>query len=280
MKFAFTVAALGVVSALFTPPPPQVASRNALQQREEHDTSSVSAYLEKRLQDLWKRRGGGGSGGRGGGSSGGSSSGGSSSSGGRGSSSSSAGGRTTTGSGPTPAYGGGRYYGGGAAVPYKSTAGARSPSGILPFALGAGLALAFWPGIWLHGANMYPYNRPYSYHNASSNQNETKPVLCACEPESVCGCDENGDRTFMESLIGNGSYDALNKSVVNVAQYNGSSTILINGTLPNGTTAPGGDEDPDGDDGSGSAGVGMSTLLRNAGWWPVVATVCGMVFLL
>ncbi len=55
---------------------------------------------------------------------------------------------------------------------------------------------------------------------------------------------------------------------------NGTNTILINGSLPNGTTAPGGTDDPD------SAGQGLRLLLQHAGWWPVVATVCATVFLL
>lgn len=214
--------------------------------------------------ELWKRRGGGGGGGRGGGSSG--SSGSSGGSGGRGSTSSSAGGRTTTGSGPAPAYGGGKYYGGGAAVPYK--AGGRSPSGINPVFLGAGAALAFWPGLWLYGAYMYPYSHHHSYYNASSKQNETKPVTCGCDPYLVCGCDENGDPQFLSDIVGNGTN--LNSTLVAVGTVDGVQRILINGTLPNGTTAAGGTEDP-------NAGAGLQTMLRAAGWWPVVAIVSAMV---
>ncbi|KAK0747869.1 hypothetical protein B0T21DRAFT_355299 [Apiosordaria backusii] len=190
---------------------------------------------------------------------------------GRGSSGSTSGGRTTTGTGPAPAYGGGRYYGGGAAVPYR--AGSRSPTrSIAPVLLGASF-LAFWPGLWLTSAYLYNHPRPYTYYNASSEQNETKPVTCACAENSVCGCDDNDDKQYMNDLIGNGSYDALNKSVVNVANVNGTSTILINGTLPDGTTAAGGNEAP-----GSAAGDGLRILLENAGWWPVVATVCAVVF--
>jgi hypothetical protein len=74
----------------------------------------------------------------------------------------------------------------------------------------------------------------------------------------------------MNDLIGNGSYAALNKTLVNVADVNGTSTILINGTLPNGTTASGGTESP-------NAADGMRALLQHAGWWPLVATVCAVV---
>ncbi|KAK4242679.1 hypothetical protein C8A03DRAFT_11152 [Achaetomium macrosporum] len=287
---ASTLLGDAAVSALVAPPSAEIATHQPVQNTER----DAPEY-----ENLWKRKGGGGGGGRGGGGgggrsgSGGSSSGGSGSSGsgssgssgsrggssgtsssarggsaGRGSSSSNAGGRTTSGSGPAPAYGGGRYYGGGAAVPYRS--GSRSPSGLLPVFFVAS-ALAFWPGVWLYGAHLYHYNHPYSFYNQSSNQNQTKPVTCACDPYNECGCDENGDNQHLNDLVGNGSYAALNKSVITVADVNGTSTILINGTLPNGTTAAGGTESP-------NAGDGFRALLQHAGWWPVVATVCAIVF--
>jgi hypothetical protein len=191
---------------------------------------------------------------------------------GRGSSSSSSGGQTTTGTGPRPAYGGGAYYGGGASVPYS--AGARSPLGITPLLLGVGL-LGFWGGslLWPHGAYFYPYSHPYGFYNQSSGRNETKPVQCACDPTEECSCDDNNNATYMNSIIGDGSYSGLNKSLVTVGDVNGTSTILINGTLPNGTTASGGTDDP-------NAGSGMTSLLQNAAWWPMVASVVGMVFML
>lgn len=158
-------------------------------------------------------------------------------------------------------------------MPYKS--GAQSPSGIRPLLLGAGVgaglgALAFWPGLWLHPVYMYPYSQPYSYHNTSSDRNESKPVLCACDETVECGCDDNSNTTYLGELVGNGSYDGLNKTLVTVADVNGTSTILINGTLPNGTTAAGGTDDP-------NAGAGLRALLYAAGWWPVVATVAASV---
>ena len=183
--------------------------------------------------------------------------------------SSSTGGRTSAGSGPPPSYGGGQYYGGGSRVPYR--AGGLSPGGIAPFALGAGAGLLFWPGLWYHPVYFYHTN-PYSYHNASNNRNETKPVVCGCDETVECGCDNNTDTTYMNSLVGNGSYAALNQSQVTVADVNGTSTILVNGSLPNGTTASGGTDDGD------SAGAGMRSLLEAMGFWPVVATVFAMVF--
>ncbi|KUI61487.1 hypothetical protein VP1G_08659 [Cytospora mali] len=203
------------------------------------------------------------------GKSGSSSSSSSGSSSGRGSSSSSTGGRTTTGSGVSPSYGGGKYYGGGTTVPYR--AGSRSTGGIspLPF-LFAGSAIAFWPGLWYHPVYLYPYTNHWSYHNESSNQNETKPVQCGCDAYQECGCDDNANQTYVDSVVGNGSYNSLNKTLVTVGNVNGTETILLNGTLPNGTTASGGTE-------SASAGVGLRELAQFAGWWPLVATATAMV---
>lgn len=180
---------------------------------------------------------------------------------------SNAGGTSVGGSGPKPSFGGGRYYAGGAATPYR--AGGRSPSGILPFAILGGAALAFWPGVWLYGAYMYPYHHPYHYYNESSRRNETRDVLCGCGTYDVCGCDDNNNTAYYDSLIGNGSYDALNKSIVNVADVNGTRTILINGSLPNGTTA----------DGQDSSAAGLRNIVQLMGFWPAVAAVLVAVFL-
>ncbi|KAK0666150.1 hypothetical protein QBC41DRAFT_326460 [Cercophora samala] len=288
---AFLTSALLVTDAtvhgLVTPPVGEIAQHEPVR-HSGRDTHSHDG------SELWKRRGGGGGGGRGGGggssgsssgSSGGSSgTSGSGSTGGgaaggsgsRGSPSSNSGGRTTTGTGPAPAYGGGRYYGGGAAVPYR--AGGRSPTrNVAPLFLGLAF-LSFWPGLWLTSA--YLYRRPgegYTFYNVTTDRTETKPVICACAENSVCGCDDNDDEEYMKDLIGNGSYAALDKSVVDVAPVNGTSTILINGTLPDGTTAPGGTEAP-GSAPSSAAGDGLRALLEHAGWWPVVATVAAVVF--
>ncbi|KAJ9655212.1 hypothetical protein H2201_008849 [Coniosporium apollinis] len=166
------------------------------------------------------------------------------SSGGR-SGSSNVGGRTSTGSGVTPRFGGDRYYGGGAAVPY--TAGQSTPRGLAPSYLLPITALAFFPGPWLYGAYVYDYENPYSFINESAANatfpngvNVTRPVQCLCQQYSVCGCDETDDEQYKRELIGNGSYAALNESLVTVADVNGTQTIVINGTLPNGTTAAGG----------------------------------------
>lgn len=183
-----------------------------------------------------------------------------------GSSLSSTGGRTSTGSGPPPRIGG--FYGGGASVPYRS--GQRSASGINPLILGAGLGLGLGAALWIHGAYIYPYTHPFIFHNASSNKNESKPVDCLCAVNEECGCDDNSNTTYIESLIGDGSYAGLNQSLVTVTDVNGTSTIVINGTLPNGTTASGG---------TGSANA-ASPLTQPGGYMALVALIAAGVFLL
>ncbi|KAI0402865.1 hypothetical protein F4802DRAFT_336021 [Xylaria palmicola] len=267
-------------------PEAEVAEVYARDPRSEFQTHPERAADE----ELWKRKGGGGGGGRGGGggsSSGGgrggsgSSSSGSGSSGGRagglGSPSNNQGGRTTTGSGPPPAYGGGAYYGGGAVAPYP--AGRRSGSGILPGLLvGAALGgVAFAGYAYLHGAYVYPYTHQYWYHNATTNMNETKPVICLCDPYNPCACDDNGNQTYFRSVIGDGSYQNLNHSLVTISRNETTQnlTIYINGELPNGTTAAGGTDAPD-----SAADGGMMALARAAGWWPAATMAFALAFLM
>jgi hypothetical protein len=186
------------------------------------------------------------------------------------SSSSSTGGRTTTGSGVAPAYGTGRFYGGGTTVPYR--AGTRSTGGIAPFMLGDGLAaIAFWPGAWNHLPYLYPHEQPWHYQNKTSGRDETKPVLCGCGPYQECGCDDNADQAYIDSIIGNGNYGSLNRSLVSIGDVNGTETILINGTLPNGTTASGGTKSP-------NAAAGRMYMTKGAGWWPALAIAVVMTF--
>lgn len=165
---------------------------------------------------------------------------------------------------PRSNFGGGQYYGGGARQSYGP--GSRSPSGIVPGLLVGG-ALGLAAGAFIYGAYSYPYHHPYTFHNATTDKNETKPVECLCDRYSDCGCDDNGDQKYFDDIIGNGTYDSLNKSVVNVGDINGKQTIIINGTIPNDTSS-----DSSSGDGSSNAGIDMQSLLHTAGWWPVVAT--------
>lgn len=260
--------------------------------RREADPEPLSVPLNERFDEeflsyLEKRRGGGGSSGGGGHSSSSGSS--SSSSGSSGSSSGSSGGAksgssgssstggsrgsTSSSSSISPSYGGGRYYAGGATSSYRS--GGRSPSGILPFAL-AGAALGIFPGLWLYGAYEYPYNHDYSFHNSSNSsqpqgQNETLPVTCLCQMYSACGCDNNSNTTYLDSLVGNGSAADENSTLIHVGDVNGTKTLIINGTLPNGTN---------GSTSSTSSVAGRQSLLEYSGFWLVGAIVGATVWLL
>lgn len=152
-------------------------------------------------------------------------------------------------------------------MPYKS--GNKTPSGIAAVVL-VGTALAFWPGVWLASAYLYHYDNPYRYYNVSSQANETRNIICGCAAYAVCGCDENNSTAYYQELIGNGSYASLNKTIVNVAEYQGNMTILINGTLPNGTTAAAADS---------AAGDSLRSMAEAAGFWPVISLVLATVFL-
>ncbi|KAG6026634.1 hypothetical protein E4U41_001222 [Claviceps citrina] len=239
----------------------------------------AAAALED--NNLFKRKGGGGGGGRGGGGGGGSSGRGGGSSGaspgsgglkkanfvsrGNTGSGSNSGGTSRGGSGPPRAFGGGRYYGGGAAAPYRSGLATVAGVGALSFAAGA---LLFWPGTWPHGANLYPNRDDFSFYNSTTQRTETLPVVCGCAQYEECGCAENP--TTLKELVGNGTYQALNKSVINVGDFKGRKTLLVNGTLPNGTTADGPDQSSD--------GLGMTSLTEAAGMWPVAACVLAAIF--
>jgi len=127
--------------------------------------------------------------------------------------------------------------------------------------------------LWLYGAYQYHYNNPYNFYNQSAGQNQSKPIDCFCQQYSVCGCDDNTNSTFMNQVIGNGDYNALNKSLVTVADVNGTSTILLNGTLPNGTTA---------DDGSSTTTAGSATSVASratAGYTLLAALVFCFVWI-
>ncbi|GAD99639.1 hypothetical protein AOR_1_1052074 [Paecilomyces variotii No. 5] len=269
MKITLLSALLLLLPANVTPlsiPPLDLALRDA-------DLVSMPPAELYEAPDLEKRKGGGGGGGHGGGSSGGSSggrSGGSSggSSSPKGSSgtsrTSNAGGTSSRGSGPARSYGGGAYYAGGARSPY--TAGRRSPSGLAPVLLPAA-ALGFFPGIWLYSVYAYPFIHPYHYISPYTHRNESRPVECLCEQYAECGCDDNNNSTFLHSLL-NGTVPQ-NASNVRLATVNDTEKIFINGTLPNGTTAA-----------SASAAASTARLGELSGYWMMVATVTGMIYLL
>ena len=231
---------------------------------------ALPTYLDNAYEsskELFKRKGGGGGGGRGGGSSGSSSSSSSgSSSGSRGSGSSSSGssssgsssGSSRGGSGSSssststtaPRNFGGGYYGGGASAPYK----AGNPRGsVAPYVLG-GAALGIFPGLWLGSVYAYSYHGYYPYYNRTSNRNESKPIECLCDEYNPCGCDAKNETTYLDAV-------ANDLTISRVADINGTSTLVVNGTLPNGTST------------SAAAPGYKQGMLEMSGFWVVIAGV-------
>ena len=151
--------------------------------------------------------------------------------------------------------------------------------------------MGIFPGLWLGAAYAYPYSHPYSYHNRTNTSepagtNETLPVTCLCQQYSACGCDDNDDSTYLDSILGNGSYSSLNSSLVNIADVNGTKTVVLNGTLPNGTddsTATGSNGTATGPNSSTTSGVTSSAtrqmLLKASGYWVMLAIVGATVWM-
>jgi hypothetical protein len=131
-----------------------------------------------------------------------------------------------------------------------------------------GAALGFFPGLWLYSAYAYPYNHHYNYYNQNNQKNESLPIVCVCQEYSECGCDNNNNQTYFESLF-NGTVPK-NSSTVRVVDVNGTQTIYINGTLPNGTTA--------GSDATSAASGPLAIILNASGYWVTVAVVVTAVW--
>ncbi|DAA79828.1 TPA_exp: Conserved glycine-rich protein [Trichophyton benhamiae CBS 112371] len=262
-----------------------VASRSILQTtdlatvRELEPPSVVEG--PKHAVDLEKRKGGGGGGrgGGGGGRSGGGRSGGSGSgSGGRprpgGGGAypprpANAGGTSPLGSGTPRSFGG--FYGGGARVPFK--AGGRSPLGRSPSFLPLA-ALAFFPGLWLFGVYAYYHSEPYIWYNRTSMRDQMLPVTCLCQQYSVCGCEDNNNNTYIDTLLDKSDPNNITSAspIVRVADANGTTSIFINGTLENGTTAP--------DDNPQTESMAPPRVLKISGYWLMAFMVFSAVLLL
>lgn len=181
------------------------------------------------------------------------------------------GGTSSGGSGAPRSFGRGSYYPGGAAVPF--TAGKKSPKGLAAAGLLPLGAMAFFPGIWLFGAYMYPFHHGYPYHNRTSDKNETLPITCLCQQYSVCGCENNNNSTYLDSLVNGTTEEGLprNNSVITVASVNDTMRMYINGTLSNDTTAP--------TSGSSSTVPPPIAILNFSGYWVMAAIVVGTVWM-
>jgi len=93
----------------------------------------------------------------------------------------------------------------------------------------------------------------------------------------VCGCDDNGNSSYVQQLVGNGTDQPVNTSqlVVLPPLANGTQSAYVNGTLPNGTTAAGG-TDPSSDAELPASGA-VRLLANYGGYWVMLMTVVGSV---
>lgn len=196
-------------------------------------TDDASLLVKRKGGGGGGRGGGGGGGGRGGttgGGRGGTTGGGSSGGGG-------SGGSGGGGARPSPP----RYnnvYAGGVSRPYN--AGGRSPKGILPYVLPLAIAGGLLGGIWLGQVYAYSWNNPIRYRNPLTDEEEEIPVICLCDEERPCGCDENLDDEYVDLVVAEAL--ANNTEVAAIEEVEGEMTLVINGTLPEGTEDSGEEE--------------------------------------
>jgi hypothetical protein len=74
----------------------------------------------------------------------------------------------------------------------------------------------------------YYYTNPYIYNNPQNHQNESLPVDCVCAQYNPCGCDDTNNQTLITQML-------QDPNTANITTVNGTKTVVINGTLPNGT---------------------------------------------
>lgn len=99
------------------------------------------------------------------------------------------------------------------------------------------------------------------------------PVTCLCQQYNACGCDDNGNTTYLDTIVGDGTN--LNSSLVHIGPVNGTQTIVLNGTLPNGTDTT---QDPSSSSSSGV--VNSQRVLEVSGIWTIGGVVAVTVMLL
>lgn len=94
-------------------------------------------------------------------------------------------------------------------------------------------------------------------------------MKCLCQEHEQCSCDDNDDPQYQSDILGNGSYQALDKKLVTVADQEGNSsnsTIYLNGSM--GETG----------DTGGALSLGQN-MMRAAGYWVLAAGVGAAVFM-
>lgn len=99
---------------------------------------------------------------------------------------------------------------------------------------------------------------------------------------SACGCDDNDNSTYLNELLGDGSPGAENSSLVHVGPVNGTKTVVLNGTLPNGTdTSDAAASSSSSSSGSSSTSGGVArSVAEGSGLWLLGGVVGAAVWML
>lgn len=132
----------------------------------------------------------------------------------------------------------------------------------------SGYTTAWFPSwIMLHEHGYYGYKSNQTLpaeKNAYGALNSTLqyPVLCYCHKYGVCGCDDSEEVSLNNSAHTNLT-EFLNSFHLNTSYVliNGTAYSLLNGTLANGTTAPGGTENSGMSLGNGRMGLGYAAVV-------------------
>jgi len=140
--------------------------------------------------------------------------------------------------------GGRSVYGGGGGTVFLAGAAAGAAAGLL--AVYTIEVASLWPGQWWGDkVSVYPFNSTYewNFHNATLDKNMTMPVACLCSISQSCTCQGTNDPAFIADVMKNGTWEALDHTLVSIGNLTVDKvtepTILLNGTVANGTQSSG-----------------------------------------
>ena len=140
-------------------------------------------------------------------------------------------------------FGNSRFLPGGSAVSYRS--GQPSPGGITPFRQSSTQAAAIFPGTWAAGVFVYAYTLDNDDIEETEldgsfvdDLDDEVPVRCLCEEFLRCSCEREDDEEYLRFLIDDDDVEDLAEDVVTFNEVNGTTTLVINGTVANATETP------------------------------------------
>lgn len=97
-------------------------------------------------------------------------------------------------------------------------------------------------------------------------------MTCLCDKYSACGCDET-DNSTLDSVVGDGSLATKDNPLYRIGNVNGTKTLILNGTLPNGTDSEESSPTP-------SSSAVRRQVAEMAGFWLVGAIVGATLWLM